>query len=241
MSTPTDNRQNRRGGFYWHEGNIPFVSVTTVLGVIGKPALQYWFGKEVYKAMVNDPGLSEKEALSAPYVTSKAAMKRGTTVHAIVENYVDNKDYVDSASEEFKPYAKAFYNWVKDFDVEILEHEKTVLSHKYGYAGTMDLIVKFRNSGRIMIIDIKTGKDIYDDYFLQLSAYKQGLEEVEGIKADMGILLLPTNAAGKSTGKYKFQEADYCFNEFLSAKTLWEWKNAETIESVGYIKGVRKT
>jgi molybdopterin converting factor small subunit len=241
MSSPTDSRSDRRGGFYWYQEKEPFVSVTTVLRVLNKPALQYWFGKEVYRAMVINPTLTEKEALSAPYTSSKSAMGRGTTVHAIVENYVHEQDYVDQASEEFRPYAQAFYNWVKDHDIEILEHEKTLLSKKYGYAGTLDLLVKFRNSGRIMIIDVKTGKDIYEDYFLQLSAYKQALLEQDGIDAEMGILLLATGANGKPTGKSKFQDADYCFDEFLACKTLWEWKNAELIESVGYVKGVRKT
>lgn len=240
MSSPNDSRNDRRGGFYWLD-DTPYVSVTTVLSVLDKKALQYWFGKQVYLAMVMDPSLSEKEALSAPYTTSKGAMARGTSVHAIVENYVHEQDYVNQASEEFKPYAQAFYNFVTDHDVEILEHEKTLLSKKYGYAGTMDLLVKFKNSGRILVIDVKTGKDIYDDYFLQLSAYKQALHEQDGIEADMGIVLLSTGSNGKPTGKYKFQEADYCFDEFLASKTLWEWKNAELIESVGYIKGVRKT
>ncbi len=90
-----------------------------------------------------------------------------------------------------------------------------------------------------MIVDIKTGKDIYDDYFLQLSAYKQALKEQDGIDAEMGILLLSTGANGKPTGKSKFQDGDYCFDEFLAAKKLWEWKNEDLIESVGYVKGVR--
>lgn len=237
MKAQTDFKSDRRGGFYWHEEE-PFVSVTTVLSVVAKPALQYWFGKEVYRAMVADPSLSEKEALAAPYNSSKVAMGRGTTVHSIVENYEHKQDYVNQASEAYKPYAQAFFNFITDHDVELIEHEKTLVSHKFGYAGTFDLLARFKKSGRVFILDIKTGKDIYEDYYLQLSAYKQALKEVEGIDADMGIVLLSTGANGKPTGKYKFQEADYCFDQFLSAKSLWEWKNADLIESVGYRRGV---
>ena len=67
-----DQRNDRRGGFYWVD-NKPYVSVTTALSVIDKPALRYWFGKQVYLAMTKDPTLNEKAALSAPYQMSDKA------------------------------------------------------------------------------------------------------------------------------------------------------------------------
>jgi hypothetical protein len=63
MSTTDMRESSRRGGFYWHTDGRPYISVTTVLSVIDKPALRYWFGKEVYRAMVVNPTLGEKEAL----------------------------------------------------------------------------------------------------------------------------------------------------------------------------------
>ena len=47
--TNGNNKNLRRGGFYWID-NKPYVSVTKVLEVLDKPALRYWFGKEVYYA-----------------------------------------------------------------------------------------------------------------------------------------------------------------------------------------------
>jgi len=223
---------NRRGSFYWDKDGKPYISVTTILSVIAKPQIQTWYGKEVYRAMVVDPTLSEKDALAAPYNTSKSAMSRGTTIHSIVETYKHTKKYLENVSDAFKPYAQAFYTWVEDNDVEILENEKTVVSKKYGYAGTLDLLIKFRKKGRILIADVKTGKDIYDEHFLQLSAYKQALFEMEKIDTGMGIILLSTGTDGKGTGKYKFQENDYYFDEFMAARKLWIWKNQGLIASV---------
>ena len=229
----TDLREsNRRGGFYWDKQGKPYISVTTILGVLDKPALRWWFGREVYNAMVVDPTLTQKEALGAPYASSKKAMGRGTSVHSIVENYKHTKTYMKRLPKDIKPYAEAFYTWFEDNNVEILENEKTVISEKYGYAGTLDLVIKYKEKGRLMICDVKTGKDIYDEVFMQLSAYKQAFEEAGGEEVGIGVILLSTGKDGEPTGKYKFEEGEYCFDEFLAARKLWIWKNRDLISSV---------
>lgn len=232
-----DNKGKRRGGFYWDNGK-PYLSVTTALSVINKEALMWWANKQVYWAMVLDPSLSEKEALAAPYKKSKKAMFRGTDVHAAVEHYKNTKMYLQGLEEPVRTYIKAFYNWLIDNDVEILVNEKSILSKKYGYAGTFDLLVRFRKSGRILIVDIKTGKDIYRDVFIQLSAYRaalaeEGVFEKLGIKIeDVGIAVcnLQTGQDDLPTGAYQFLEGDRdMLGAFLSAKYLWEMRNEEKI------------
>lgn len=214
----TDKRHERRGGFYWVDGK-PFVSVTNVLKVIDKPALRYWFGKEVYLAMVKDPYLAEKEALSAPYKTSDKAKARGTTVHSIVEAYKVSGKKIDGIPEEFKGYAKAFYKWIEDNSAEILENEKTVINKKEEYAGTLDLLI--RKNGDTWVVDVKTGKDIYMEAHLQLSAYKKCTDATRA-----GVLLL------KDTGTYKFEESDDYYEAFLHTKALWEFINKEKLEKL---------
>ncbi len=233
MPQKTDLREtNRRGGFYWDSKDNPFISVTTILDVLDKPALRWWFGREVYNAMVVDPTLTQKEALGAPYASSKKAMSRGTTVHSIVENYKHTKQYMKTISGEFRDYANAFYTWYEDNDVEILDNEKTVISKKYKYAGTLDLVIKYKKNGRLLIADVKTGKDIYEEVFLQLSAYKQAYEEMGGEEVGIGVVLLSTGKDGAATGKYKFEEGEPCFKEFLAARELWIWKNQDKIASI---------
>ncbi len=150
----------RRGGFYWQEGK-PYVSVTEVLKVIAKPALSFWFGKCVYLAMAKDPSLSQREALAAPYKESKKAMRRGTLVHKIIELWKEKKMQIP---EELQGYVTAFEKWNEDNEVELVEHEKTIISEKHNFAGTLDLIAKV--NGKLKILDIKTGKDIYPESYL---------------------------------------------------------------------------
>ena len=239
MTKKPDQRKKRRGGFYWRDDE-PFVSVTNILKIIDKPALRWWFGKEVYYAMVLDPELSEKDALSAPYRKSSDAKDRGSTVHSVVEAYTTNKKKIKTVPKKFRGYVEAFYSWVEDSNISILEQESTVINHEHRYAGTLDMIAKFENSDTPWIIDVKTGKDIYAEAGLQLSAYKHAVEEIpEGadkhnggvVDHRMGVILLGEN------GTYKFAEMEDVFEAFLHAKALWEWEKKKMLENVGYLGG----
>ena len=220
----SDLKSNRRGGFYWIDGK-PYPSVTKILQCIDKPALRWWFGKEVYLAMVKDPTLAQQEALSAPYKTSDKAKSRGTTVHSIIEAYKKTGKVIDSVPEELRGYAEAFYTWADDNKLEVIESEKTIVNEEHKFAGTLDLLVKL-NGGDIFILDIKTGKDIYLEAHLQLSAYFNSQTKA----TRMGVLLL------KEDGKYKFEEVKDNFEVFVAVKKLWEFINKETCEKIGYGK-----
>ncbi len=222
-SVRSDLRLSRRGGFYWLDG-IPYPSVTHVIGILDKPALRFWYGREVYRAMVADPSLSEKEALNKPYEVSESAKDRGSTVHSIVEAWRQNQVYLDNVPEPFRGYAQGFYKWVEDNHTEIVEHERTVVSKEHGYAGTLDLLIKLNGNELPLVADVKTGKGIYDEAWLQLSAYRQALAE-QGVKtAGIAVVLLQDN------GSYKFEhQAEDHFPQFLACKTLWEWQNREDL------------
>lgn len=223
----------RRGGFYWLN-NKPYLSVTEVLKIINKPALGYWFGREVYRAMIVNPSLDERSALAAPYQVSSSAKSRGTTVHSIVEAYKQRGTVLDGISEEFQKYATAFYQFMHDHQVDIIEQEKSIFNDEHQIAGTLDMLNKIGD--HIHITDVKTGKDIYAEARLQLSAYAFMLRQ-QGIHVDeISILLLETGEDGKPTGKYKFQTVEEDFEAFLAAKTLYMWNDKEKLIKLGYLK-----
>ena len=207
--------------------DVPYVSVTQVIKVLDKPAIRYWFGQQVYYAMVVDPSLSEKEALASPYRKSKKAMKRGTTVHEMVENYKKGAKLPEKfeGEKELVGYGNAFLSFLKDHpNFKALEHERTVVNEGERYAGTLDIIGMVGD--RKAIIDIKTNKNaaIYDEVDLQLSAYRAALGE------DLPMFAL---ALGES-GNYTFKQTENRYEEFLACKKLWEWKNNKKIIAVGY-------
>jgi hypothetical protein len=217
-------KNKKRGECYW-VGETPYLSVTKILTVIDKPALRYWFGKEVYFAMAKDPSLSEKEALAAPYKTSDKAKNRGSAVHSIIESWKTISEVVGKEGP-YKNYAMAFQDWLDDHDVEVLESERTVVSRKYGYAGTLDMLAEV--NGRRTLIDVKTGKAIYPEVHLQLSAYSQALEEILEAPDSTAVLLLTEE------GKYTYEKGKDQLEAFLAAKKLYEFINQERLERLGF-------
>jgi len=223
------NKESRRGGFYW-KLQTPYISVTNVLKIIDKSgALMYWFGKQVYLAVVKNPEISEKEALRAPYDKSDTAKSRGTTVHSLIEAQKEG-NRIDTATmpKELIGYVNAFYKWVDEHKPEIIENEKTVFSDTYKFAGTCDMVARI--DGKAYVIDFKTSKDgnLYQEIEPQLSAYKQALEE-NGIKIDgcMGVGL-----AENGTTTTRIIEPD--LGIFLSAMKLWVWKNKDDCKTLGF-------
>lgn len=218
----------QRGEFYWQDSRF-FVRVTSVLdNVLAKPQLQYWFGQQVYRATVADPTISEKEALSAPYKISDKAKARGSAVHSIVEVFkagTDFETFMATVAEEHRGYAQAFWRWVNDYHPDISAHERSVFSPKYGYAGTLDMLATV--NGSLGIVDCKTSKDIYPNFWLQLSAYRQALKE-EGTEVEWTAILLLQEDGGY---KYEVSTQDL-FRQFFACKVLWDWQNAEKIEQM---------
>ena len=226
------NDKNKKvEGFYFHpETGIPYVSVTEVLSVIDKSRpLMYWAMEKMFYGLRADPTLNFEKARAIPFASNNDAKNRGTTVHSIVEAYKNGHPIdLDSIPTQFRGYAKGFNKWVNDNKVEVVSKEKTVFSHKYGYAGTYDLVCKLNGTDDIWLIDVKTGKAIYDEVELQLSAYKQALSE-EGINVTrMGVILLTEDG----DPEWKEKTEKYDIGSFLNAKGLWEWKNKGLVKKI---------
>ena len=232
MQTTDKRGELRRGAFYWKDG-VPLLSVTEILKIIDKPALRYWFGQEVYYAMLKDPSLKESEALAAPYQTSKGAASRGTTVHSIVEAFKQTGAVLDTIPEEFQGFATAFYKFVEEMKPEIIEQEKTVFDLENRVAGTLDMYAKIGES--FYVLDIKTGKGVYPESELQLSAYAHMLR-AEGKPVDgIAVVLLEIGDDKLPTKNYQFAQRTENHAVFLNAKSIYEWTNREKLIKSGYL------
>jgi predicted RecB family nuclease len=210
------------------------ISVTEILKVIDKPALRYWFGQEVFYAMVGNPALNEKEALAAPYQKSRAAMDVGSLVHSIVEAYKTTGQQIDTIPDDYKGYATAFYKFMDEVKPDIIEQEKTVFDKENRVAGTLDMYAKIGDS--LYVLDVKTGKGIYPEVELQLSAYAHMLR-LDGKKVDnIGVVLLEKGEDGLPTGNYQFAPRTENYDIFLKVKGLYEWINKEKLLKVGYFE-----
>ena len=163
------------------EGN-KYPSITTVLSVRNKKGLFEW-RKRVGEDVAN-------------YVARKAA-NRGTSVHHMCEDYINNDFDEEKHKKKFLPYV--LFNQLRESVLQKIDNiyaqECGLYSDKYKVAGRVDCIAEY--DGKLSIIDFKTSsKERSDDwnesYYIQASAYAEMFEERTGITIDQVVILVVT-------------------------------------------------
>lgn len=153
-----------------HDGTrVP--GATTITGLLNKPYLIKW---------ANNLGLDGID--SSKYVDEAA--KAGTLAHALVLEHltgekVDLTQYTAQQIDLAENSILSFFEWEKRHKIEPIFCEKPLVSEKMRYGGTLDCFAYV--NGEPELIDFKTGKAVYEEYFVQTAAYRKLLEE-EGIE-----------------------------------------------------------
>ena len=163
------------------EGN-KYPSITTVLSVRNKKGLFEW-RKRVGEDVAN-------------YVARKAA-NRGTSVHHMCEDYINNDFDEEKHKKKFLPYV--LFNQLRESVLrkvnDIYSQEAGLYSDKYKIAGRVDCIAEY--DGKLSIIDFKTSSKERSDewnesYYIQASAYAEMFEERTGIAINQVVILVVT-------------------------------------------------
>jgi len=142
--------------------------ITTVLGLLNKPALLQW---------ANNLGLQNIELRA--YVDDKADI--GTLGHAMVTDKLsgvetDTKDYSENQISKAENCALSFWQWEKEHPIEeVFFVERPLVSEAHRFGGTLDIYAKI--NGKREIIDLKTGSGIYPEHAWQVATLKVLLEE----------------------------------------------------------------
>ena len=204
---------------------IEYPSVTTILGMLDKSgALTWWaagcaveYIKNNIDKIQNPEGAHTidqilKDAKGAFTKTSEKALDTGTQVHDAIEHYIKTgRDLSGELSEQVQNGFLAFLEWESKNHVQWLKSELTLYSTQYGYAGTCDAIAVI--NGFKYLIDFKTSKAIYDEYRMQLAAYKQGALETLGEPLENFAIL----RLDKETGEPEFKDVTKGIDEKLRA------------------------
>ena len=69
----------------------------------------------------------------------------------------------------------SFFEWKSRHEIEPIKCEVPFVSETLKYGGTIDCYCTL--DGKPTLLDFKTGKAIYEEYFVQLAAYRNLLEE----------------------------------------------------------------
>jgi len=160
-----------------------YKSITTVLGNYNKQAIMEW--------------RERVGAEEANKISSKAS-NRGTKVHKICEDYINN-EISEMKMKTLMPDLKELFFKIKPIIDEklgdVYSQEQALYSHKLKVAGRVDLIGYW--NGKLSVIDFKTStkqkeEDYIQNYFMQCTAYALMFSELTGMWIDDIVVLIAT-------------------------------------------------
>jgi genome maintenance exonuclease 1 len=195
---------------YAAPGGPPVASVTTILsGTKDMTHLHEWRRR-----------VGEKKAQEI--VTEASSV--GTRMHKYLEDYVETGEWPTPGSNPYAQQAHGMAKVIKDqvMDDVVVWGSEVNLYMPQMYAGTTDLVGTYK--GQPAIMDFKqTNKpkklEWVEDYFLQLTAYAIGHNEVHGTDIRQGHIFMCSRAL-------EYQQFDIWPNEFDDWSQEW-WKRVQ--------------
>lgn len=173
---------------YYNKDGVEVPSCTSVVKILDKPELVGWANYMGFRR-VNTAKLLQQKA------------KYGTYCHGLAEQYLNGiltktdviPEYIEKESRsEMITKLKVLGDKFEEAGMTILGMELQMHGSRCG--GTLDLLAHIPSKNRLMLLDFKTSKSVYDSHLIQLGGYSLLLEEVFGLSVtDVGIILLSKN------------------------------------------------
>ncbi len=235
--------RQQEGRSYPIEGLGKFWSVTTILGILEKPALIQWAANCAVDHITDNivdfltsPEETKRildEARRAHTQKKDAAADKGTMAHEWIEQWITTGEQPPLPDDEDVCNAlDALGDWAKEVNLVPLESEVRVFHPQYRYAGRFDLIATLKQGKqrkpRTYLIDIKTSNGIYDTMLYQLAAYEEAYRVCDGRRKIDGRGIIRLN---KKTGKPEWKE-------YSDSEEIYGWNIFHRLSEIYYlIKG----
>ena len=172
-------KTTEEGRRYFTPDGEAYPSVTTVLSILSKDSIKAWRDRVGHD-------VADK--------ISRQASGRGTAVHKLCEDYIDNlEDWKGKAV----PANLFTFNTIRPIIDKQIDNvwfqEEFLYSDKLKTAGQVDCIAEF--DGELSIIDFKTSKrpkseDKITNYFMQTAFYAAAFYERTGVPIKQGVILI---------------------------------------------------
>ena len=171
--------RNVGGKRVYEVGDQRYPSISTICSFRNRKSIAEW------RARV---GAEEANKIS------KRATTAGTTVHSMIEDYLNNELDLDKYAD--KHLAKILFTQAKPMLARINNihfQEAPLYSHEFAIAGRVDCIAEF--DGKLSIIDFKTSskekkEEWIEGYLVQETGYAKMYEERSGIKVEQIVTLI---------------------------------------------------
>lgn len=180
----SSSQENGKRYYVTHDG-VVYPSMTTVLQLRSAAGIAEWKKK-----------VGEKEAEK---VLAKAST-RGTLIHELCEDYVNNKDI--DYSKIAPTYLQTFKDMKKELDLnmgKVYGQEIALYSDFLEMAGRVDCIAEWQ--GKLSIVDYKTARKpkkrkYIRNYFMQAAGYAVMFEECFKVPITQLVILMAVDGEG---------------------------------------------
>lgn len=158
-------------------------SVTTLLGLLAKPALIDWAARTAadyacdhWDDLGHEPISKRRDAIRLAHKQSRdKAAAKGTAIHSLAEQMVRGEPV--EVPEDLLPKVQGLARWWQaNPTLTVVAAEAQVWSEAddelglCGFAGTFDLLVSCPRRG-LGLLDLKTGSGVYGEYGVQIAGY----------------------------------------------------------------------
>lgn len=241
-----------------------FPSYTTKLSIVDKPFLSRWRGdignREADYIMeqagekgskIHSAWLAMTTGGAVIYQNRKKPNFTHEEIEELMDEYAGNISIVQNQDEQVDVFKLAL--WDEALKPEYLYSENIVYSLTNKEAGTVDKIIRvsdgdymingskpLRLKAGVYIVDLKTGKAISDEHYMQIAGYRAAVLEMGLFKPEeiMGGIILHTGAKtrsgieGLATLLRTNEELDQDYSDYRDAAYLWERKNKDNKPTV---------
>jgi hypothetical protein len=205
-------------------------SVTNILNMKAKPALNTWLQDNAIRAALatpQNPGEPEDQWHSRIAVESdrigREAAEWGTLLHEQLEHLLTGGAF--TATGEILDYVRGAETWLRENVETTIQAEQSVVGD-LGYAGRLDVHAMLKD-GRRAVIDFKSQKlvgkrapSFYKEWSMQLAAYGDCLREPGEPLPVLISLIIPSDAPGPVFPK-EWDNGEAALVAFHACFRLW--------------------
>lgn len=259
VAAPTGAAPSRNNdGYYTLPDGTQLMSVTTIIEHgIPKPGLVHWAAIEVARCAIEViPRLARLRGEAAreeayQWLRRAAERKRddaaelGGDLHDVYEARVLGAP-APAATALQRPFFTAFQRFLDEHQPQFHAAEMVVANPDDGWAGKLDVAMTLPRLGPAVVLgDWKTGKKVYDEAALQLSAYRRATcgwlrdgTEVEPVATERAVVVHIRPDVHEKTGGYRLYQidtSDEVYASFLAARDIsygWTRRKAKRAVTV---------
>ena len=197
-----------KGGYRNASGKrVP--GVTTIIGRFKDSGGLLWWAFEQGKC-------AERGEIDSLYDKRDAAGDAGTLAHELVEAHINKLPLPDGPDNEKGHQAwqgyQNYIRWAEDNRIRVISQEIGMVSEEHQFGGCPDAL-GVDSRGLLCLLDWKTSNGVYQDYLIQIAAYRQLWEEnnpMEPIEGGFHLL------------RFSKEHADFSHHYWSNLDEAWE-------------------